>query len=434
VAPHRRILVAAGAALALLVVYLVLWAGVSRLDIGRSDFTSSYVAGTLLREGHRGDIYDESVQRPLHARLIDPDREGNLPFVNPPPAAALAAPLTVLGLDAAYRLWSLLQLGLLAAAVAVAIRSAPRPSRRWGRALLTGGAVALAGLGTASTLLLGQWDGVSALGLALAYASWRRGHSMRAGAWLAVSAAVAKPHLALGLLVYAAARRDRRLLAGMVAGLAGVLAASLALVAPSGLEGFAHATVSGASRWPAAGMLGLSGLFGSWLGDGAATQVLVAVTGAAGLLGCALLGNAARGRPDRLEFSLAGATALSLVVSPHLLGQDLALLAPAVAWCLGRAAALDRERAGNWPRAATLRVLLLWAGINAAAVVDLGRNTTGPPGRLVPWALVAAGVAALQATENRRVTRLSVRRWRRPWMRRRPLTIARNTARPGASR
>src|SRR5207302_2594482 len=135
VAPHRRIVVAAGAALALLVAYLVLWVGVSRHDIGRSDFTASYVAGTLLREGHRGDIYDESVQQPLHARLIAPDREGNLPFVNPPPAAALAAPVTALGLDAAYRLWSLLQLGLLAAAVAVAIRSAPRPSRRWDRAL-----------------------------------------------------------------------------------------------------------------------------------------------------------------------------------------------------------------------------------------------------------------------------------------------------------
>ena len=122
------------------------------------------------------------------------------------------------------------------------------------------------------------------------------------------------------------------------------------------------------------------------------------------------------------------------MVSPHLLGQDLALLAPAVAWCLGRAAALDREQAGNWPRAATWRVLLLWAAINAAAVVDLGRGTAGPPGRLVPWALVAAGAAALQATENRRVTRLSVRRWRMPWMRRRPLTIARNTTRPGTSR
>jgi hypothetical protein len=434
VASHRRILVAAGAALALLVAYLALWAGVSRIDIGRSDFTSSYVAATLLREGHRGDLYDEAVQQPLHARLIAPDQEGNLPFVNPPPAAALAAPVTVLGLDAAYRLWSLLQLGLLAAAVAIAIRAAPWPARRPAWALPASALLALAGLGTASTLLLGQWDGLSALGLALAYASWRRGRPAHAGAWLALSTAVAKPHLALGLLVYAAARRDRRLLLGMVAGLAGALAASLALVGPSGLEGFAHATAAGVSRWPAAGMLGLTGLFGSWLGDGAATKVLSAVAAAAALAGSAVLGDVGRRQPDRLEITLGGATALSLLASPHLLGQDLALLAPAVAWCLGRAAVCDRRPPQPWPGRASRRVLLLWAAINIAAAVDLGRGSTGPPGRLVPWALLAAGVAALQATENRRVIRLRVRTWRRPWMRRRPVAIARSTARPDASR
>ena len=58
-----------------------------------------------------------------HVTVID------LPFITPPLTAVLVAPLTLLDLPTAYRLASLLQYGMLVAAVAVAVRHAPWPSR-----------------------------------------------------------------------------------------------------------------------------------------------------------------------------------------------------------------------------------------------------------------------------------------------------------------
>ena len=160
----------AAIAAAVLLAYVVLWLGAGAAQIGRSDFTSTYVGATLLREGQGGSMYDETLQAPLHAALIAPDREGNLPFVNAPLAAAVALPVSLLSLQAAYRLWSLLQLALLVGAVVVAIRAAPGRRSLPPLTLVAVGLGALACLGTLATLLLGQWDGLSALGLAVAYA------------------------------------------------------------------------------------------------------------------------------------------------------------------------------------------------------------------------------------------------------------------------
>jgi len=84
----------AAIAAAVLLAYVVLWLGAGAAQIGRSDFTSTYVGATLLREGQGGSMYDETLQAPLHAALIAPDREGNLPFVNAPLAAAVALPVS----------------------------------------------------------------------------------------------------------------------------------------------------------------------------------------------------------------------------------------------------------------------------------------------------------------------------------------------------
>jgi hypothetical protein len=67
-----RLIIAIAAAL--LVAYAVIWTQVSSFDIGRSDFTAFYVGGTLLREGHTGDLYSQALQQPLHSALIAPER------------------------------------------------------------------------------------------------------------------------------------------------------------------------------------------------------------------------------------------------------------------------------------------------------------------------------------------------------------------------
>ena len=55
-------------------------------------------------------MYDLATQTALRDQLIAPVRNGEVPFVDGPPAAALVAPVTLLGLDAAYRVWTALSL------------------------------------------------------------------------------------------------------------------------------------------------------------------------------------------------------------------------------------------------------------------------------------------------------------------------------------
>ncbi|HEY8673251.1 MAG TPA: hypothetical protein VIM76_05780, partial [Candidatus Dormibacteraeota bacterium] len=116
------------------------------------------------------------------------------------------------------------------------------------------------------------------------------------------------------------------------------------------------------------------------------------------LAGCALLGARSRGSVTGLEASLAGAAALSLVASPHLLAHDLVILAPAFAWCAARAAAADGS---PWPGIATLRVLAAWAIIGVFAFLDTGNSSPAPPGRLVPLGLLGIGIAALVVSGSR---------------------------------
>ena len=396
--PHRPALLAGGLAAALLLTYLVMWSGVSRFEIGRSDFTSTYMGATLLRQGHGTRLYDETLQAPLHARLIaDDDHEGNLPFVNPPGAALLALPVSLLDLAPAYRVWSLLQLVLVALGVAAAVRAAPWSSTTPRPVRIAAWLVGTAGAGAANTLLLGQWDGLLTLGVGMAYASWRRERGGAAGAWLAAVALLAKPHLFFGVAAFLLGRRDRRALLGALGALAGVGALSLLLVGPHGMVDFARISLGGTDRWPLRSLLGFTGLFGSWLGNAPAAHALAAVGSVAAVALCAALGARSR-QPLQFEPALAGTLALTLVASPHLLGQDLALLAPATAWLLAWAAARDRRPA--WPGFAGRRVLLLWVLLNCTAALDFGNSQPAPPGRIVPIALAALGVVAWRATRT----------------------------------
>lgn len=366
---------------ALLAGYLAVWLGVDRLHIGRADFTSAYVGATLLRQGHRADLYDDSLQRSLHSQLIAPDSEGNLPFVNPPTAAALALPLTFLDLETAWRVMGALQLLCLAAALWIAVRASGIGG--WSRGALA--AAGLAGLPALPLLLLGQWDGLLALGLAGAWLLLQRKRDLAGGLLLAVTAGLAKPHLFLGLAVFLLAWRRPRLLLGALGGTVGLGLVDLALVGPDGLHGLLTADSHDSSLWPLASLLGADGLTGSWLGDGSAAVIAGWVLAAVALAGCAVLGDAQR-RAGPLEPRLAAVIALSLLASPHLLAHDLVLLAPAFLWACAAGGRSARVAAA------------LWVAVSVALALDLGSSATGPPGRLVPVVLIAAGVLGIRLT------------------------------------
>jgi hypothetical protein len=391
-----RLIIAVAAAL--LVAYAVLWTQVSGLEVGRSDFTAFYVGGTLLREGHTGDLYSAAVQQPLHSTLIAPDSEGNLPFVNTPVAAALVIPATFLPLDAAYRLWSVLELAVLILAIVLAVRSVewpPGTPRVWQAAA---GAAALAGVGTLTMFVQAQWTPLLALGLVVAYRSWKGGHQATGAAVLVVSAGIAKPHLALGLLAFLAGWRERRIIIGAVAGAAGLVVASLALLGPAGVAGFVSILASSTTRWELATMVSFIGVVGSLFGSGLVSHVIALV---ASLLACAAaawLGMTVRRDPRRLDAALVGAAVLSLVASPHAYPDDLVMLAPALV--IG--VALAARRAGSTAGLTFTSPLALafgaWALIMVAACADLVDAATFPPGQLAGWALVAAAALACIAT------------------------------------
>jgi Glycosyltransferase family 87 len=388
---RRRLLLVCGLSAALLAVYLVAWSGVSPRDVADSDFSATWVASTLWRDGHGAQLYDQRLETARHTAAFPPGSLApgtvpDLPFITPPTTAVLAAPFAGLGLPTAYRIWSLLQLALLALAVGVAVRAAPwspRAPRELRAAAFLGGT---AGLGSLVLLLHGQWDGVSALSLALAYASWRGGHPGRAGAVLMGGALLAKPHLAVGLAAWLLAQRHRRAVAGAAAGLAAVAAASLVLAGPAASAGWLGSLSGSATHSPLPSLLGFTGLAGSWIHAEAPAQALAAVGSAAAVGACWLLGDRARRQAELLEPSLAGATALSLVAAPHLLMHDLALLAPALAWTVAWAAGRGGRLLAS--------VAAGWVTLNLAALLDLGNASSAPPGRLVPLALVAAGVLA----------------------------------------
>jgi glycosyl transferase family 87 len=388
----RAVAIAAAVSTLLLAYYAISWAQVTPLRERGTDFSASYVAALVLRDGDGAQLYNQQVEHARHLSLLPAGTVINLPFITPPTSALLALPLTALDPGTAFRVWSVIELLLLALAVWIAIRAGPWPASAGRSPRVATALVALAAGGTYAFLVLGQIDGVTALGLAAAYLAWRKDRPAVAGFWMALGFAATKPHLAIGLGVWLVARRDWHALAGALAGSAVVAAVSLVLVGPAGIGGFISALGFAAGNTPGASTLGIPGLVASWLGGGTVAVVIGIAGSLLALIGCWLLGSRGRGIPGALEVSLAGAAALSLVASPHLLPHDLVILAPAFAWCAARAAAAD---AAPWPGLVTIRLLAAWAVLGVLTLVDTGNAAPAPPGRLVPLGLIGIGVAAL---------------------------------------
>ena len=378
------------------------------------DFAGTYIASTLIRSGHAEQIYDAPAERRTLVESGAPVSHDNIPFENPPAAAVVALPFTLLAAGPAWRAWSLLQLALMALSLLLVTRVAPWPVALPRLPKVAIVLVALAGFGTGLLFLEGQWDGVSALGIAGAYALWRRGRPGAGGFALGFTAGIAKPQLVIGIAAYMIGRRDWRAVVGALAGAAVMVGIGAKGAGPGALGAFISA-IATPSNSPTAQMQGTTGLFGSLLGRAPGVFLLAVGAGIAAAAVAGWLGTVARRRPDLFEPSLCGAVALSLFASPHLLGHDLTLLAPTVvagiAWLAGR----PSER--SWPGPATLAVLGVWVLLSLASLGDLAQNSVGFPGRATPWALlvtaavwcaVVAGAARPEVAGRQRVPRSAV--------------------------
>lgn len=387
--PAALLLVAAALVLAH---YVQVWASVPAVGARTSDFAGTYAASTLWRTGSGSSMYDVAAQEAVSRAAGVPANHLFIPFQNPPLAAVLASPLSLLDATAAYRLWSLLQAGALVVAVLIAARAAPWPGRRPRLSAAACAGVALAGFGTGLLLVEGQWDGLPALGVALAYLGWRRGDHLAPGFAAGFAFAAAKPHLAAGVVAFMAGRRDWRGLAGAAAGAGAVALGGLVTAGPGATSGFVHALLQPENS-PPAQMQGVSGLIGSLFGGGLGAYAIALLLGGVGALVAGWLGAVSRRRSGLLEPALLGATALSLWASPHLLGHDLVILAPplvaTLAWAMGHQVPPVRE----WPGALTLGLVAGWGALSIASDLDLGQSAVGLPGRLTPWVLLAGAVA-----------------------------------------
>ncbi len=370
--------------------YVQVWAVVPASLAPTSDFAGTYVAATLIRDGHAEQIYDTAAERRTLVESGAPTGHDNIPFENPPSAAVVVVPFTLLNAGAAWRAWSLLQLAVMLLALVMVTRAAPWPAAFTRRPRLAMVLLALAGFGTGLLFLEGQWDGVSVLGLAGAYVLWRRDRPGAAGFALGFTAAIAKPQLVIGIAAYMVGKRDWRAVGGALVGAAASIAIGLVGAGPHALVAFA-AAIATPSNSPTAQMQGTSGLFGSLLGHAPGVFLLAVGAGVAAAGVAGWLGSVAHRRPDLFEPSLCGAVALSLFASPHLLGHDLTLMAPmlvvGVAWLAGR------PGEGSWPGRATLGVVSLWVLLSAASFEDLAQNAVGLPGRATPWVLLVTAAA-----------------------------------------
>jgi glycosyl transferase family 87 len=320
-------------ATAVIATYIVMWSSLSSHDRSTRDFTSTYTAATIIRLGKPADIFDWHVQAQVGDALMAPDHL-QLPYLESALVAALVLPLTALPLPTAFILWSAFQLTLVIIAVVVAVRAAPRHPRSGWLALVAIGALALAGPGTENMLAVGTSSGFSALGVAMAYRCWRGKSFAAGGAWLAATAMIAKPHLALGILLFVFGWGNRRAIVGAIAGGGAALVAFVGLVGWHGVRDFALDIPQFSSIWSSRGGDSFFSLPSMWFDDTTMTYVVGITGGCVALALCFAIGRSVRRDASRLGVAFATAVVLSLLATSHAFLYDAVMLAPAVAWCL----------------------------------------------------------------------------------------------------
>ncbi|HLB76646.1 MAG TPA: glycosyltransferase 87 family protein [Candidatus Dormibacteraeota bacterium] len=311
---RRTWLVGGLAGLALVPVVLSVRGGAA--SVQSSDFTVLYTAASLVRHGQLAAVYDQEKMGPALLQVSDGHIDPTLPFDYPLADALPLVPLTLLPLQAAFRVWQLLILLLLGASVFVLNRLHPL-----GKSAVPFGLLAvLAAEPTWALLTEGQLGGVLLIGTVAMLAAASRdiaAWGFLGGVWLAF-----KPQYLPAYLALLWAGRCRRALLAVVAGSFLVGCSALLAGGPSGMMAMVRGMLAG-SAW--ADLRHMD----SWAGLLAlALPPRVAMIGGLGLFGATLIllpVLAARRRVDVLPFAgLAGC--LALLGSPHTLPHDLVLL------------------------------------------------------------------------------------------------------------
>ena len=305
-------------------------------DVINSDWPA-FATGAKIALSNPTHLYDLDVQRRVQLdvtggrQLVTPGIEGILPFLAPAWVALLAVPFEALGTELGGRLWILF--GLVCLGLGLWLASRPRALR----AALPG----FAAVPTALLLLNAQLDGIVALGLGAAIASWKRPYL----AGFALGLTLMKPQLVLPIGLALIAGRRWRVLAGW-AGAGALLTASYLPLDPGWIGHFlapAASTVQVIAREVDLAHMAV------YLPRAAQTYGLVIVSLALSLV---VVWLAARRRHE-LAVAASMLVAGGVLASPHALPADLLLVSVAlVIW--------SRADAWDW--------LILSAGALVAAL------------------------------------------------------------------
>jgi hypothetical protein len=304
---------------------------------GHNDFLAFYSAARFTLHSQAAQLYNSAAVASFQHTLVTHNvgANGYMPFMNPPFAAVLQAPLALLPEPIARTVWFGMNALLAVAIVRWLTEEIPA---RW---RVPAGALLLGTFPIYQTLVEGQWSLILLLGCLAALQFARRGWYGRSGVGLSVL--WLKPQLALIVLVGLLLFRCWRIIFGMMAALALFVVLTLPI---TGLHsyvsyvpflfrvfgdhfngaGVIHPTTwQGSLAWTE----GANGLFSGWFGQ--SSVLLVDLLSIFSIGATVLLYQRAvrRVRPGfggiSNELMLVASIALVLLIDPHLYAQDLTL-------------------------------------------------------------------------------------------------------------
>lgn len=311
---------------------VLFWTARRQVVEGYPDFSIFYTAGLIVRRGEAAHLYDNQLQKETQREFAPGPvgKLGLLPYNHPPFEALLYAPLSYESYLAAYWLWLMVNV-LVLAGILRALR--PRLPALFSVVPWAPYFAALGFFPIAFSLLQGQ-DSVLLLALyCLTFLAFCDGKDFRAGAALGLG--LFKFHLVLPFAFVLLLRRRWRAMAGFAATGAGLGAISLALVGWKELLYYPHYVWWINQHEPIriivpSNMANLRGLIGGWNGGTALPMwgngVIVALS-----LGLAIWAAVQWDAADRgNEQAWLGGFSLCMVVtfllSYHSYNQDMSIL------------------------------------------------------------------------------------------------------------
>lgn len=320
---------------------IALWIGIAvrlvatdfDLDVGGADYAMFHSAAGMVRDGTAADLYDTVAFQTAMTEVVGTKEVGGpAVYLLPPFIAAALVPLTMVGHDTGWLLWTVLALVALGAGLWLL-------SLRPLRATL----VALVFPPVFFMIRLGQASFVAFLALSASFRALERRRIVLGGALAGLLAY--KPQLALGLVVWWVIDRPfRKALIGLFAMGAVLLGASW-IVAGNFVPSYLDAVRGALDRFSETGFLTWAysaTRFGTILFPGVPVAASL-VTAALWILGGGGFVWFWRRHREEWRLNFAAAVVLGVWLTPHLLAYDwVVLLVPAAILWRERPAAKER--------------------------------------------------------------------------------------------